>query len=69
MRLIELIGGAEARIAEHVAHMAMLEKEAPSELNAVSRRAQHNLEEGLRLLLQQRGILLRELASIERKGH
>jgi hypothetical protein len=60
--LIALIGDAEVRIAEHAAHMAKLEKDAPPELHAVSRRLQHNLKEGLRLLMQQRGILLRELA-------
>ena len=60
-RVDELIRGAEGRIAEHA---AMLEKSVPG-LHAVSRELQHNLEEGLRFLMDQRGLLMRELAYIE----
>jgi chromosome segregation ATPase len=65
-RVEELIDDAQARVAEHAAHIATFEKSAP-ELHAVSRELQRNLEEGLRLLLHQRGLLVRELASIERR--
>jgi len=61
------IDDAQARIAEHAAHMATHERSASPELYAVSRDMQQNLEEGLRLLIHQRGILLRELAYIERR--
>src|SRR5262245_14995290 len=67
MRVDELIGAAEARVAEHAAHMARLERFASPELFAVSREVQHNLEVGLQLFLHQRGMLMRELAFIERK--
>ena len=66
-RVDELIGAGEARVAEHAAHMAKLEWIASPELFAVSREVHHNLEVGLQLLLHQRGMLLRELAFIERK--
>ena len=65
-RVDELIDDAKVRVAEHAAHMAALEKSAP-ELHAVSRGLQRNLEEGLRHLMHQRGILLRELTYIERR--
>jgi len=67
MRVEELIYGAEARLAEHAAHMAKLEKSASPELLAVSQQVQRNLEEGLRLLIHQRNILARELAYIEHR--
>jgi len=64
-RLDEAIRDAEARVAQHAAHMAKLEKNP--ELHAVSRKLHGNLEEGLRLLMDQRTHLGRELAYIERK--
>ena len=65
-RVDELIDDAKARVAEHAAHIATIEKSAP-ELYAVSTELQRNLEEGLRLLLRQRGLLVRELEYIERR--
>jgi hypothetical protein len=61
----ELIFEAEVRIAEHAVQMAKLEKSASAELHAISQQVQHNLEEGLRLLMHQRSVLARELAYIE----
>lgn len=61
-RVDELIDDAKARVADTWQHL----KRAP-ELHAVSRELQRNLEEGLRHLMHQRGILLRELTYIERK--
>ena len=68
-RVNELIAEAEARVVEHAAHMAALEKSAIPHLHAVSQQLHHNLEEGLRLLLYQRDILARELAYIERREY
>jgi hypothetical protein len=68
-RVDALIGEAQARIVEHAAHMAKLEKSAIPHLHAVSQQLHHNLEEGLRLLLYQRDILARELAYIERREY
>jgi hypothetical protein len=61
-----LIGDAKVRIAKHAAHMATPEKSFP-DLDAVSLELQRNFEAGLRLLMQQRGLLVRELAYIERR--
>ena len=61
------IGEGKARVNEHAVHMATLDKIASPELHAISQELQRNLEEGLRLLMHQRGVLVRELAYIERR--
>ena len=61
-RLDEAIRDAEARVAQHAAHMATLKKFP--ELHDVSRQLHGNLEEALRLLMHQRDHLERELGTL-----
>ena len=66
-RVDELIGEAKVRVAEHAARMDAFDKSLPPPIYAASRDVQHNLEEGLRFLIRQRGVLAREMAYIERR--
>lgn len=65
-RLDELIVEAKARVAAHAARMTTVEKNSFRELYGVSQEVHRTLEEGLRLLMHQRDVLVRELAYIER---
>src|SRR5215510_11486552 len=65
-RLDELIVEAKARVAAHAEHMEAFDESLPPSVYALSQEVQHNLENGLRLLMGQRDVLVRELAYIER---